>query len=83
MRSLQLCEVGLTSNQKTFFETGIKKLPDRWHKGTAVNGDYCGKYYARFFLFVVNKLFRIKFSFIFERPAYIKKRYLHSPGETE
>ncbi|GFG30210.1 hypothetical protein Cfor_11133, partial [Coptotermes formosanus] len=25
---------------KTFFETGIKKLPESWHKFTAVNGDY-------------------------------------------
>jgi hypothetical protein len=24
---------------KTFFETGIKKLPERWHKCTAVNRD--------------------------------------------
>jgi transposase len=28
---------------KTFFETGIKKLPERWHKCTAVNGDYIEK----------------------------------------
>jgi hypothetical protein len=25
---------------KTFFETGIKKLPERSHKCIAVNGDY-------------------------------------------
>jgi hypothetical protein len=25
---------------KTFFETGIKKLPERWHKYMAVNKDY-------------------------------------------
>jgi transposase len=28
---------------KTFFETGIKKLPERWHKCTAVNRDYIEK----------------------------------------
>jgi hypothetical protein len=28
---------------KTFFETGIKKLPEHWHKCTAVNGDYTEK----------------------------------------
>jgi hypothetical protein len=28
---------------KTFFETGIKKLPDRWHKCMAVNRDYIEK----------------------------------------
>jgi hypothetical protein len=31
---------------KTFFDTGIKKLPERWHKCIAVNGDYTEKYYA-------------------------------------
>jgi hypothetical protein len=25
---------------KTIFETGIKKLPEHWHKHIAVNGDY-------------------------------------------
>jgi hypothetical protein len=25
---------------KTFFETGIKKLPESWHKCIAVNRDY-------------------------------------------
>jgi hypothetical protein len=28
---------------KTFFETGIKKLPERWHKCMAVNRDYIEK----------------------------------------
>jgi transposase len=28
---------------KTFFETGIKKLPKRWHKCMAVNRDYIEK----------------------------------------
>jgi hypothetical protein len=28
---------------KTFFETGIQKLPERWHKCTAVNRDYIEK----------------------------------------
>jgi hypothetical protein len=28
---------------KTFFETGIKKLPERWHKCMVVNGDYIEK----------------------------------------
>jgi hypothetical protein len=28
---------------KTFFETGIKKLPERWHKRMAVNRDYIEK----------------------------------------
>jgi hypothetical protein len=28
---------------KTFFETGIKKLPEHWHKCSAVNGDYIVK----------------------------------------
>jgi histone-lysine N-methyltransferase SETMAR len=28
---------------KTFFETGIKKLPERCHKCIAVNGDYIKK----------------------------------------
>jgi hypothetical protein len=28
---------------KTFFETVIKKLPERWHKCMALNRDYIGK----------------------------------------
>jgi hypothetical protein len=28
---------------ETFFETGIKKLPEHWHKCIAVNGDYIEK----------------------------------------
>jgi hypothetical protein len=28
---------------KTFFETGIKKLPESWHKCIAVGGDYTEK----------------------------------------
>jgi hypothetical protein len=28
---------------KTIFETGIKKLPERWHKCMAVNRDYTEK----------------------------------------
>jgi hypothetical protein len=28
---------------KTFFETGIKKHPERWHKFMAVNRDYIEK----------------------------------------
>jgi hypothetical protein len=28
---------------KTFLETGIKKLPERWHKCMAVNRDYIEK----------------------------------------
>jgi hypothetical protein len=42
---------------KTFFETGIKKLPERWHKCIAVNGDYIEKQCVKLFYFVVNKFF--------------------------
>jgi hypothetical protein len=33
----------LHEQPKTFFETGIKKLPECWHKCIAVNGDYIEK----------------------------------------
>jgi hypothetical protein len=33
----------IDQQSKTFFETGIKKLPERWHKCTAVNGDHIEK----------------------------------------
>jgi hypothetical protein len=33
----------INKQPKTFFETGIKKLPERWHKCIAVNRDYIEK----------------------------------------
>jgi hypothetical protein len=53
---------------ETFFETGIKKLPECWHKCMTVNRDYIEKQCVRLFHFVVNKFFRNKFSFKFEQP---------------
>jgi hypothetical protein len=53
---------------KTFFETVIKKLPERWHKCMTVNRDYVEKYCVTRFHFIVNKFFRNEFSFKFERP---------------
>jgi hypothetical protein len=43
--------------QKTFFETGIKKLPERSHKRMVVNRDYVKKQCVKRFHFVVNKFF--------------------------
>jgi hypothetical protein len=51
---------------KTFFETGIKKLPERWHKCMAVNRDYIEKQRVIRFHFIVNKFFKNEFSFNFE-----------------
>jgi hypothetical protein len=53
---------------KTFFETGIKKLPEYWHKCMSVKGDYIEKLCVKLFHFIVNKFFRYIFSFQFERP---------------
>jgi hypothetical protein len=36
-------QIWIHKQPKTFFETGIKKLPERWHKYMAVNGDYIEK----------------------------------------
>jgi hypothetical protein len=57
---------------KTFVETGIKKLPESWHKCIAVNGDYTEKQCEKLFHCVVNKFFRNGFPFIFERPRIIQ-----------
>jgi hypothetical protein len=48
---------------KTLFETGIKKLPERWHKSMAVNRDYIEKLCVELFHFIVNTFFRNEFSF--------------------
>jgi hypothetical protein len=36
-------QIWIHKQPKTFFEKGIKKLPERWHKCTAVNMDYIKK----------------------------------------
>jgi hypothetical protein len=61
---------------KTFFETGIKKLSESWHKGMAINGDYIENQCVKLFHFVVNNVFRNKFSFKFERPSTLHSRIL-------
>jgi hypothetical protein len=59
-----------TGATKTFFEIGIKMLPASWHKCISVNRDYIEKQCVTLFHCVVNKFFRNKFLFKFERPSY-------------
>jgi hypothetical protein len=47
---------------KTFPETGIKKLPESWHKCVAANRDYVEKQCVKLFHCVVNIFFRNAFS---------------------